>query len=98
MISGVLAKSTAEQRPKLNLVHVNLIKTEYTQTKPVQIQTQCGLQLPELAQRMGSCRKQLKLLITAEAVHLQCRCVNLVGRVVAYLKVASQGFYGGVQK
>lgn len=83
VVSRAFAKSTVEQRPELNLVHVNLIKTNYTQTKPVQIQTQCGLQLPELPQRMGSCRKYLKLYSRSlEAAYLQCQFVNSVGLVM----------------
>lgn len=76
IVSGAFAKSIVERRPELNLVHVNLIKTKYTQKKPVQVQTQCGQRLQELPQRLGSCRKYLKI-ITAGGLRQQNSIVSV---------------------
>lgn len=52
-VPGAFARSSVEQRAELNLAHDNLIKTNPSQAKPVQLQTQRGLWSCQSYHRVG---------------------------------------------
>lgn len=85
IISGVLAKSTVEQRPELNLVHVNLIKNNSTQTNPRPDSDTMWPVVARATTEDGILQKAVKAINYSrrlEATYLHCQRVNSVGLLV----------------
>jgi len=75
IVSRAFAKSTVERRPELNLVHVNLIKTNSTQSlSSFRHNVACSCQSYhrgwDCAENTYNCYSR-----RLEAAYLQCQCV-----------------------